>query len=229
MELLKFESDNVAEWAKDNTLEGDRQWGIISQAKSKEESLFLSLSFKRVQRNRLRLQNGRVERIQEEATEPEIGEFHVRKDGIIELYSFGAKHKSLLNHSLKDFFGENQAPSQLYLSKDAMRSLMVEAIEVSSVSLTGLGNPFFNDATFSGTDPANSKTYKDLAASGEIRSFRGKFQGSSSDSSGAPLMVTVNSNCKLRFFGGQTPVLQEDIEDFAKKVASIAGVPENPA
>lgn len=228
VELLKFDSVDVSSWAKENMLEGDRQWGIISQAKSKDEDLFLSLSFRRVERTRLKLQNGRIERVQEEATEPEIGEFHFRGDGLLELYSLSAKQKSALTQSIRESFGENSI-GQLYLSKDAMKSLMVEAIEVSSVSLSGLGNPFFNDATLSGTDPVNSKTYKDLVGSGEIRSFRAKFQGASTEASGAPLIVTVHSNCKLRFFGGKSPVAQEDIEDFAKKVASIAGEPENYA
>lgn len=224
IELLKFESgadNSIGKWAQENLLEGDKQWGIIAQSRSKEENLFLSLSFKKVQRTRLRLQNGRIERIQEEATEPEIGEFHVRQDGILELYSYGAKQRSSLTKSLSETFG-NECLKQLYLPKDAMKSLMTEAIEVSSVSLTGLGNPFFNDATLSGTDPANSKTYKELAGSGEIKTFRGKFPSGDADASTAPLIVTVHSNCKLRFFGGQIPVAQSDIEDFAKKVSDIA-------
>jgi len=224
VELMKFESNDdqsMAKWAQENLLEGDRQWGVIAQSKSKEENLFLSLSFKRVQRSRLKLQNGRIERIQEEVTEPEMGEFHVRQDGILELYSYGAKQKTALAKSLSESFG-NDCLKQLFLQKDAMKSLMTEAIEISSVSLTALGNPFFNDATFSGTDPANSKTYKELSASGEIKSFRAKFQSGESDSASAPLIVTVYSNCKLRFFGGQVPVPQSDIEDFAKKVTDIA-------
>jgi len=86
VELMKFESNDdqsMAKWAQENLLEGDRQWGVIAQSKSKEENLFLSLSFKRVQRSRLKLQNGRIERIQEEVTEPEMGEFHIRQDGIL--------------------------------------------------------------------------------------------------------------------------------------------------
>jgi hypothetical protein len=222
VELVKFEiggNQTIAKWAQENLLEGDRKWGIIAQSKSKEENQFLSLSFKKVQRTRLRLQNGRVERIQEEAAEPEIGEFHQRQDGILELYSYGAKQRTALTKSLSESFGDD-CLGQLFLEKDAMKSLMTEAIEVNSVSLTSLGNPFFNDATFSGTDPTNSKTYKELSASGEIKSFRGKFQ--SGDSASAPLIVTVHSNCKLRFFGGQEPVAQSDIEDFEKEVIGIA-------
>jgi hypothetical protein len=224
VELMKFASksdQSIAKWAQDNILEGDRQWGVIAQSKSKEENLFLSLTFKRVQRSRLKLQNGRVERVQEEVTEPEMGEFHVRQDGILELYSYGAKQKTALTKSLNESFG-NDCLTQLFLQKDAMKSLMTEAIEINSVSLTALGNPFFNDVTFSGTDPANSKTYKDLSGTGEIKSFRAKFQSGDSDASTAPLIVTVHSNCKLRFFGGQVPVPQGDIEDFAKKVSDIA-------
>lgn len=224
VELLKFESsadNSIAKWAQENMLEGDRQWGIIAQSKSKEENLFLSLTFRKVQRSRLKLQNGRIEKIQEEVTEPEIGEFHVRQDGILELYSYGAKQKTALSKALTESFGD-ECLKQLYLQKDAMKSLMTEAIEISSVSLTALGNPFFNDATFSGTDPASSKTYKELSGSGEIKSFRAKFQAGDSDASSAPLIVTLHSNCKLRFFGGQVPVPQIDIEEFAKKVSDIA-------
>src|SRR5487761_1017045 len=81
VELLKFESSSeqpMAKWAQENMLEGDKQWGIIAQSKTKEETLFLSLAFRKVQRARLRLQNGRIERIQEEVTEPEMGEFHIK-------------------------------------------------------------------------------------------------------------------------------------------------------
>ena len=225
IELLKLETDSensIAKWAQENLLEGDRQWGIIAQSKTKEESLFLSLSFRKVQRSRLKLQSGRIERIQEETTEPEMGEFHVRQDGILELYSYGAKQKTAFSKSFTETFGED-CLKQLYLPKDSMKSLMTEALEVSSVSLTGLGNPFFNDAMLSGTDPVNSKTYKELSGSGEIKSFRGKFPSGDADASTAPLIVTVHSNCKLRFFGGQIPVAQSDIEDFAKKVSDIAG------
>lgn len=224
VELLKFESDSensISKWAQDNLLEGDKQWGIIAQSKTKDENLFLSLTFRKVLRSRLKLQNGRIERIQEEATEPEMGEFHVRRDGILELYSYGAKQKTALSKSLEESFG-NDCLKQLYLSKDAMKSLMTETLEVSSVSLTGLGNPFFNDVTLSGTDPANSKTYKELASSGEIKSFRAKFPSGDSEASTAPLIVTIHSNCKLRFFGGQVPVAQGDIEDLGKKVSDIA-------
>ena len=228
VELLKFESSSeqpMAKWAQENMLEGDKQWGIIAQSKTKEETLFLSLTFRKVQRTRLRLQNGRIERIQEEVTEPEMGEFHIKQEGCLELYSYGAKQKTALSKSLTDSFG-NDCVKQLFLQKDAMKSLMTEAIEVNSISLTALGNPFFNDATFTGTDPTNSKTYKELAGSGEIKSFRAKFQSGDSDASTAPMIVTVHSNCKLRFFGGQVPVPQSDIEDFAKKVSDIASESE---
>jgi hypothetical protein len=224
VELLRFQSsseNSITKWAQESMLEGDKQWGIIAHSKSKDESSFLSLSFKSVQRSRLKFQSGRVERIQEEITEPELGEFHLRQDGILELYSYGTKQKTALTRSLMETYG-NDCLSQLYLQKDAMKSLMTEAIEVNSVSLTGLGNPFFNDVTFSGTDPANSKTYKELSGSGEIKSFRAKFQSGDSDAASAPLVVTVHSNCKIRFFGGQVPVAQGEIEDFAKRVSDIA-------
>ncbi len=221
---MKFESgteQSVARWAKENLLEGERHWGIVAESKSKEENLFLSLSFKKVQRTRLKLQNGRLERIEEEVTEPETGEFHLRKDGILELYSFSAKQKTSLAESLSGTFGK-ECIAQLLLQNDAMKSLMTEAIEVNSVSLTGLGNPFFNDATLSGTDPVNSKTYKELAGSGEIKSFRAKFQPTYEDAASRPIIVSVNSKCKLRFFAGQGALPQGDIEDFAKRVSDIA-------
>jgi hypothetical protein len=225
VELLKFDSkseNSILDWAKENSLGGvDEKWGIVSQHKSKEETQFLSLSFKKVQRNRLKLQNGRIERVQEETTEPELTEFHFRHDGLLELYSCSAKQKSAIARSLSERYGKD-CLAQLYLAKDAMKSLMTEAIEISSVSLTGLGNPFFNDATLTGTDPSNSKTFKDLSSTGEIKSFRGRFPSINSDSVGSPLTVAVSSTCKIRFFGTQTPVAQEDIEDFNKKVTDIA-------
>ena len=201
----------------------DGNWGIISQHKSKDENQFLSLSFKKVQRNRLKLQNGRVERVQEEATEPELAEFHVRHDGLLELYSCSAKQKSAVVKSLSEAFGKD-CLTPLYLAKDSMRSLMTEAIEVSSVSLTGLGNPFFNDATLTGTDPVKSKTFKELSTAGEIKSFRAKFASASGDgdASSSTLTVSISSSCKIRFFGTQSPIAQTDIEDFDKKVTDIA-------
>lgn len=214
-------SRDYSKWIAENMLEGDKQWGIISQAKNSEENILLSLTFKRVLRTRYKFQSGRIERIQEESTEPELGEFHFRKDDLLELYSCGAKQRTSILKSVSETFGTEE-PISLVLSKDAMRSLMEEAIEVNSVSITGLGNPFFTDVTLAGTDPKGSKTYKELLLSGEIKSFRGKFQMSSDDASIGPLMVTVSSNCKLRFYGGQTPISQSDIEDFARKVASLA-------
>ena len=211
----------MSDWAKDNLLGGESQWGIIAESKTKEENQFLSLSFKKTQRTRFKLQNGRVQRIQEEITEQEINEFHVHQDGLLELYSFGAKQKTALTKSLSESYGSD-CMIKLNLQKDAMKSLMTEATEVNSVSLTGLGNPFFSDATLTGTDPPNSKTYKELSSLGEIKSFRGKFQLGNAGASSQPILVAVHSNCKIRFFGGQTPVPQTDVEDFAKRIVDIA-------
>ncbi len=223
IELLKFDQNaeqRVASWAGENSLEGDKQWGIIAQSKTKNENIYLSLAFRHVQRTRFKLTSGRVEQVTEESTEPEIGEFHFRDDGILELYSYGAKQRTALSKSFIETFGKDSL-RKLYLQKDAMKSLMTETIEVSSVSLTGLGNPFFSDATLSGTDPTNSKTFKELVAAGEIKSFKGKFASGDSVSD-SPLIVTIHSSCKIRFFSGQTPVAQTEIEDFAKRIADIA-------
>ncbi|MFI5420818.1 MAG: hypothetical protein ACHQ1H_07605, partial [Nitrososphaerales archaeon] len=221
---MKFEAPKEAaltSWMKDNiydrNVEEHSKWGIIAQAKAKslEELQFLSISFRRVVRVRWRLQAGRLERVEEEVTEPEICETHVKlRNGLLELYSFTAKQRTALLKSLKEVFGE-ESISELFLTKDAMKSLMAEAIEVLSVSLTGLGNPFFSDASFSGTDPVNSKTYKELLPSGEIKSFRAKYQVESSgeDAATAPLLATISSSkCKVRVYGGQMPVAQSDIE-----------------
>jgi len=209
----------------------EKQWGIVAQAKTKsiEEFQFLSLSFRRVLRVRWRLQAGRLERVEEEATEPEICEAHVKsRSGLLELYSYSAKQRTALLKSLKETFGEDSI-TELFLTKDAMKSLMTEAIEVLSVSLTGLGNPFFSDASLSGTDPANSKTYKELLPTGEIKSFRAKYQPASSgeDASIPPIMASVSSSkCKVRIFGGQYPVSQSDVEDFVERVANISSSQE---
>lgn len=223
VELMKFDQNaeqNIASWVDQNSLEGDKQWGIIAHSKTKHENIYLSLSFRRVQRTRLRLTNGRVEQITEESTEPEIGEFHIRSDGILELYTYGAKQKTALSKSMIETFGKD-CLRKLYLQKDAMKSLMTEAIEVSSVSLTGLGNPFFSDATLAGTDPANSKTFKEMAAAGDIKSFKAKF-ASGESASDSPLAVTIHSACKIRFYSAQMPVAQAEIEDFAKRISDIA-------
>lgn len=201
-------------------------WGIVAQSRQRkgEEIAFLVLSFRRVMSSRLLLRNGRIERVEEESVEPELSEFHARRDGYLELYSFGSRQRTKLLESIRDSFGEGSV-SELYLKRDAMKSLIAEALEVSSVSLTGLGNPFFSDASFSGTDPANSKTYKELMASGEIKSFRAKFQSStnSSDAAAQPLGVSISSSkCKIRFYAGRVPVAQSDIEEFSKKVGDIA-------
>ena len=165
-------------------------------------------------------------KVEEESTEPEICEFHMKnKEPILELDSFSAKQRTGLLASLKEEFGEDSF-QELYLAKDAMKSLMAEAIEVSSVSLSGLGNPFFSEATLAGTDPANSKTYRELLASGEIKSFRARFQTRNDEASAYPLLVTVSGKCKSRFFGGQSPVAQSDIEEFVEKIANIAQVRE---
>ena len=228
VEVMRFEGVKESElnsWVLKNLFQnGEQKWGIISKAKTKEEFEFLTMGFRRVQRSRLRLQSGRIERTEEEITEPELGEFHHRhKDALIELYSFSAKQRTALLTSMKEDFGK-ESLSELVLSKDAMKSLMAEALDVSSVSLCALGNPFFSDATLTGTDPTNSKTYRELGSSGEIRSFRARFTSGSDEAGSSPLMVTVSLKCKVRFFAGQSPVLQSDIEEFVQRVANIAQV-----
>jgi hypothetical protein len=233
VEVLKFESGSETEvnsWMQKNMFQAaEERWGIIAKAKSKDEYQCLTLSFKMVQRSRLKLQSGRLEKIEETTTEPEICEFHIKKkESILELYSFPAKQRTALLTSLKEEF-EKTAVQELSLPKDAMKSLMAEAIEVSAVSLSGLGNPFFSEASLSGTDPANSKTYKELLSSGEIKSFRAKFQTRNDEASAYPLLVSVSNKCKLRIFGGQTPVSQSDVEEFVEKIANIAQIREKPS
>ena len=230
VEVVKFEGAKETEiqsWVQKNLFQaGEEKWGILARSKSKEEFQCLTLGFKRTMRSRLRLHAGRLERTDEEATEPEVCEFHVKpKDAILELYSFSAKQRSTLFTSLEEAF-DKESLQELSLSKDAMKSLMTEALEVSSVSLSGLGNPFFSDATLTGTDPSNSNTYRELLSAGEIRSFRGKFQSRSEETSSSPLILTVSSKCKLRFFGGQSAILQSDVEEFVEKIANIAQVRE---
>ncbi len=228
VELVKFEAVKDSElnsWMQKNSFRnGDEKWGILARSKTKEEAQCLTIAFKRTLRTRFKVHSGRIEKIEEEATEPEVCEFHVKpKESVIELYSFSAKQRTGLFTSLAEEFGKDSL-QELSLTKDAMRSLMTEAIEVSSISLSGLGNPFFSDATLTGTDPSNSKTYKELMPSSEIRSFRAKFPSRSDEGASSPLTVTISSKCKMRFFGGQSPVLQADVEEFGEKIASIAQV-----
>jgi hypothetical protein len=227
--LASKELDN---WISDNYPSSDRNWGVIASARSKDEALFLVLSYKRVQRTKYKLQSGRLSKQQEEGTEPEIGEFHLRKDGLMELYCVPAKQKNMVFQSLGEYFGgdDKNIASPLFLSNEAMVKLMKDATEVSSVSLTGIGNPFFSDVTLSGSDPVNSRTYKELLSStATIKSFRGKFDsdtpngGSEADVSSL-MIITVTSSCKIRFYGGQIPIAQSDIEDFALRVGKLAKV-----
>jgi hypothetical protein len=231
VEVLKFESAKdrqVNNWIQKSLYRnGEEKWGIIARSTTKDEAQCLTLGFKHSMRARLKLQSNRVERVEEETVEPEICEFHVKsKEGILELYSFSAKQRSSLLVSLAEEFGKDSI-QELTLSKDAMKSLMTEAIEVTSVTLSSLGNPFFSDATLTGTDPSRSKTYRELMPSGDIRSFRGKFQGHNDEASSTPLILTVSAKCKLRFFGGQSPVLQADVEEFVEKVSNIAQLRKN--
>jgi hypothetical protein len=225
IEILRFDKIKGAEldsWMQKNLFRDEDKWGIVANSKSKEETQILTMTFRRIQATRLRLISGRVERVEEEVTEPELCECHLRsKDPLLELYSYSAKQRTALFASLEQDFGKEQVKEQ-FLSKDAMKSLMAEAIEISSVSLGALGNPFFSDATLSGTDPANSKTYKELVSSGEIKSFRGRFQTQSGDVGSSTMNVTVSSKCKVRFSAGQSAVLQSDIEEFVERVANIA-------
>ncbi len=228
VELVKTSIKDVSKWAEENRLGQDKTWGIISRAKAKREELFLVLGFRKMMRTRLVFSEGRVEKKQEESTEPEIGEFHLRGDGLLELYSCGAKLRSSILHSFSDAFGKDSV-NQLYLSKESMSKLMNDSIEVLSISLTGLGNPFFSDATLAGPDPANSKTCKELMASGDVKAFRAKYSTNSgrggddgsSDSSDV-LMVTVHNNCRLRFFPGQRVQAQSDIEEFVTRTYQLS-------
>ncbi len=79
VELISLKTRDYSGWISENRLEGDKQWGVISEAKTKEENLLLSLTFKRVVRTRYRLQSGRIERVEEESTEPELGHFKFSK------------------------------------------------------------------------------------------------------------------------------------------------------
>jgi hypothetical protein len=230
VEVVKFEGakeTGIQSWIQKNLFQtGEENWGILARSKTKEEVQCLTIGFKRTMRSRLRLHSGMLERTDEETTEPEVCEFHVKpKEAILELYSFSAKQRSTLFTSLGEEF-DKESLHELSLSKDAMKSLMTEALEVSSVSLSGLGNPFFSDATLTGTDPPNSKTYRELLPSGEVRSFRGKFQSRSEETSSSPLILTITSKCKLRFFGGQSVILQSDVEEFVEKIANIAQIRE---
>jgi hypothetical protein len=226
VEVVKFEGpkdSEVQSWIQKNLFQnGEEKWGILVRSKSREETQCLTIGFKRTTRSRLQFHSGRLERTDEETTEPEVCEFHLKpKEAVLELYSYSAKQRSSLFTSIVEEFGK-ESLQELSLSKDAMKSLMTEAIEVSSVSLSGLGNPFFSDVTLTGTDPSNSKTYRELLPSGEIRSFRGKFQSRSEETRPSPLVLTISAKCKLRFFGGQSAVLQSDIEEFVEKIANIA-------
>ena len=119
VELVKTNIKDISKWAEENKLSGDKTWGIISRAKAKHEELFLVLGFRKMTRTRLVFSEGRVERKQEETTEPEIGEFHLRGDGLLELYSCGAKLRSAILHSLSETFGKDSV-NQLYLTKESM-------------------------------------------------------------------------------------------------------------
>ena len=234
VELLNIEGANLPkgleDWVSENHLASERQWGIISQARSKEEILLLALSFRKVLRTRYKMQAGRLTKQQEESTEPELGEFHFRRDGAMELYSVGAKQRNMVLQSLGEALGDKQAAKPLFLSKESMLSLMSEATEVSSVSLSGIGNPFFNEMSLSGADPSNSRTFKEMLSSGVIKSFRARYHiDSSAGSEGGAqgkldsLLVTVSSNCKVRFYaGGQVVLSQSDVEEFLARVRKLA-------
>ena len=223
VELLKTKNvKDISKWADDNRLAGDKPWGVISRAKAKQEDLFLVLGFRKQVRTRLVFKEGRVERKQEETTEPEIGEFHLRSDGLLELYSCGAKLRSGILHSFSEEYGK-EATSHLYLPKESMQKLMNDSMEVLSISLSGLGNPFFSDATLAGPDPASSKTCKELMASGDVKAFRAKYGTSSEGNSSTDvLMVTVYNNCRTRFFPGQGVQSQSDIEEFLTRVYQLS-------
>ncbi|MGI0078265.1 MAG: hypothetical protein ACRECH_01430 [Nitrososphaerales archaeon] len=231
VELLKLSEPNfdkkVEAWIVQNHFSSAGKWGLISQATTRQEIVLLSLSFRKVLRTGYSISNGRLTKKQEETTEPEMGELHFRRDGLIELYSVSPKLRILLLKPLREALGDSV--KQLLLSKESMLSLMKEATEVSSVSLGGMGNPFFSEMTLSGSDPANSRTFKEMLSAGTIKAFRGRFpidQGH--DVSGeagriGSILVTVQSNCKVRFFAsGRNPLLQASVEDFLTKVSEFA-------
>lgn len=222
IEIVELRSSrNLDQWASENHFGSERPWGIISSAKSKEESFFLALSFRRVNRTRFKMQSGRLSKQQEEVTEPEVGELHLRRDGALEFYSVPAKQRNMIFQSLEESFSK-ESLSSLTISKQSMLSLMEDAIEVSSVSLTGIGNPFFSDVTLSGSDPANSRTFKELLPQATIKSFRAKFQVDSENEEQSSIMITISNNCKLRFYGGQGVLSQSDVEDYVSKVRKVA-------
>ncbi len=219
---------SIEAWIVENHFSSDRQWGLISQATTRQEIILLSLSFRKALRTRYNISGGRLTKKQEETTEPEIGEIHFRRDGLLELYSVSAKQRSALMTSLGDTLGKDSL-KQLRLSKEAMLSLMKEATEVSSVSLGGLGNPFFSEMTLSGPDPVNSRTFKEMLSTGMVKAFRGRFhiEGGldQNEVAGktASMLATVQSNCKVRFFAsGQNAVTQAEIEDFLTKVSELS-------
>lgn len=231
VELFRLESPSfkdIEAWIVDNHFDTDRQFGFVSEANNKQEIMLLWLSFRRVIRTRYRVTAGRLSKLQEESTEPEIGELHFRRDGLLEMYAMSPKQRNLILNSLEDAFQESSV-KRLSLSKSAMISLMKEAVDVSSVSLSGLGNPFFSDMTLSGEDPVGSRTYKEILASGSIKSFRGRFQiesGQEVSSSGLNfLFVTVQNKCKVRFHaGGENVVAQSSLEDFLSKVGELSTI-----
>lgn len=232
VELFRLESPSfkdIEAWIVDNHFDTDRQFGFVSEANNKQEIMLLWLSFRRVIRTRYRVTAGRLSKLQEESTEPEIGELHFRRDGLLEMYAMSPKQRNLILNSLDESFRESSV-KRLSLSKSAMISLMKEAVEVSSVSLSGLGNPFFSDMTLSGEDPVGSRTFKEILASGSIKSFRGRFQIESgrdeiSRNDMNYLLVTVHNKCKVRFHvGGENVVAQSSLEDFLNKVGELSTI-----
>jgi hypothetical protein len=229
IELLGFERTNfgkdLEKWIVENHYTSERQWGFISQVNSKEEILLLSLSFHKVIRTRLNVSRGHLTKQLEELTEPEISEIHFRKDGLMEIYSAGSKMRSTLLSSLNESLAGMDPVRTLAIEKESMLSLMKDASEVTSISLAGLGNPFFSDAILSGADPSNSRTFKELISGGTIRSFRARYfsEGESASeehsSNRELLLVSVRNDCKLRFYTGRKNVLvQSEIEDFLSKL-----------
>jgi hypothetical protein len=215
---------DIENWITENSKGSENPWRIISHAKSKEESMLLVLSERKTISTRYKIQSGRLTKIQEETSEPEVGEIHLRRSGLLELYSVPAKQKRGALTSLADFFGGSEDTlSPLYFEKDAMMTLMEEASDVTSVSLSGIGNPFFSDITLSGPDPINSRTFKELAPSAAIKSFKAKLGSANESEEGPDMMrVTVNNSGKVRFYGGRSPIPQASIEDYLTRVRKVA-------
>ncbi len=175
-------------------------------------------------RTRLRLQSGRIERSEEEIIEPEdLRVSHQTKRSLSsELYLFSAKQRSGLFMSLGEEFGK-ETLQELSLSKDAMKSLMTEAIEVTSVSLSALGNPFFSDATLTGTVTLK---FQDFPGNCSLQASFGRSAANSRAAAKRQVLVLWSFQSRQSVssasLAGPAWFLQSDIEEFVEKIANIA-------